>query len=366
MAAIVRPPVQGPPGDEGPEGPPGVTGPAGPEGPPGDPGPEGAQGDTGPAGPTGATGAQGPQGETGPAGPQGGTGPEGPEGPQGAQGETGPAGAAGPQGEEGPEGPAGPTGDTGPAGPGVAAGGATADVLAKASGDDYDTEWVSLNGAYVPVPAGAPTAGQILSATDDDPLTTDWIDAPSGSGAIAEGRAKRTAATYLTIPGIDPVGVSTTVLNANLVYYFPSYVVTTITIDQMLVEVTSAAAAGKVALLGIYNADTDWQPTSRVLSAGTVAIDALGVKTLSVSESLAPGRYLFALTADAQASYRAITGGHRYLGMLPTIGGGPFKNSIRVTRTYDGTLPTTGVAWDTVSSSGTPFPNAVFCRVSTP
>lgn len=36
------------------------------------------------------------------------------------------------------------------------------------------------DGTYVPRPAVAPTVGQILSATDDDPLTTDWIDAPAG------------------------------------------------------------------------------------------------------------------------------------------------------------------------------------------
>lgn len=42
---------------------------------------------------------------------------------------------------------------------------------------------VDLSVTYVPIPAGAPTPGQVLSATDDDPLTTDWIDAGGSTPA---------------------------------------------------------------------------------------------------------------------------------------------------------------------------------------
>lgn len=72
-------------------------------------------------------------------------GETGPEGPQGPQGEPGPQG---PQGDTGPAGPTGPTGATGPAGAdgvGVPAGGSAGQVLSKASGTDYDTEWVDAN-----------------------------------------------------------------------------------------------------------------------------------------------------------------------------------------------------------------------------
>lgn len=40
----------------------------------------------------------------------------------------------------------GPAGPTGPTGPGVPAGGIAGEVLAKASGTDYDTEWVPQTG----------------------------------------------------------------------------------------------------------------------------------------------------------------------------------------------------------------------------
>ena len=73
----------------------------------------------------GETGAQGPAGETGATGPQGPQGETGATGPQGPQGETG---ATGPQG---------------PAGPGVMSGGLAGQILAKASGTDYDTHWIN-------------------------------------------------------------------------------------------------------------------------------------------------------------------------------------------------------------------------------
>lgn len=52
-------------------------------------------------------------------------------------------GEAGATGETGETGPAGETGATGATGPGVPAGGTTGQVLVKASGDDFDTEWAT-------------------------------------------------------------------------------------------------------------------------------------------------------------------------------------------------------------------------------
>ena len=102
-----------------------------------------------PTGPTGATGAQGPKGDTGDTGPQGEQGPKGDTGATGAQGPKGDTGATGPQGPQGATGPQGPKGDTGEAGPagvGVPSGGSAGQVLAKASGTDYDTHWVNQSG----------------------------------------------------------------------------------------------------------------------------------------------------------------------------------------------------------------------------
>lgn len=108
-------------------------------------GPKGDKGDTGATGPQGPQGIQGPQGEQGEAGPQGETGEQGPKG------DTGATGPQGPKGDTGATGPAGPTGETGPTGPagapgvGIPTGGTTGQVLSKASGTDYDTEWIDAN-----------------------------------------------------------------------------------------------------------------------------------------------------------------------------------------------------------------------------
>jgi hypothetical protein len=146
----------------------------GPEGPEGPIGPQGPQGDTGPAGAaatvdagTTTTGLPGtdasvvnsgtsaaavfdftiPRGETGAQGPEG---PQGPQGIQGIQGDTGPQGPIGPDGPEGPQGIQGiqgPQGDPGADGVGIPVGGATGQVLIKASATDYDTEWNTPAGA---------------------------------------------------------------------------------------------------------------------------------------------------------------------------------------------------------------------------
>lgn len=73
----------------------------------------------------GPQGLPGPQGEEGPAGPQGVPGPKGEEGPQGEQGEKG------------------DQGERGEPGAGFPAGGTAGQVLAKASGEDFDTQWVT-------------------------------------------------------------------------------------------------------------------------------------------------------------------------------------------------------------------------------
>lgn len=80
----------------------------------------------------------------------GGGGTPGPEGPQGPQGDPGPQGPAGGEGAAGAQGPPGDAGAQGPAGPGVPVGGTTGQVLAKASGTDYATEWTTPGGGADP------------------------------------------------------------------------------------------------------------------------------------------------------------------------------------------------------------------------
>lgn len=70
----------------------------------------------------------------------------------------------------------GATGPAGPAGVGVPTGGTTGQVLAKASGTNYDTEWVNQSGG---LPTGG-NIGQVLTMVwgDDNPNYPAWEDLP--------------------------------------------------------------------------------------------------------------------------------------------------------------------------------------------
>jgi hypothetical protein len=69
------------------------------------------------------------------------------------------------QGPEGPAGAAGATGDTGPAGPGLAPGGTTGQIAAKASDTDYDVEWIDA-------PTGGGGGGEPLEPL----IISEWDD----------------------------------------------------------------------------------------------------------------------------------------------------------------------------------------------
>ncbi|MBI5686416.1 MAG: collagen-like protein [Verrucomicrobia bacterium] len=97
-----------------------------------------------------------------PAGPPGAPGRDGIDGQPGVPGRDGVDGAPGLKGDAGEKGDTGDAGQPGQPGVGVPSGGAGGQVLAKASGTDYDTLWVDASGgggAVLPwsatIPAGA-------------------------------------------------------------------------------------------------------------------------------------------------------------------------------------------------------------------
>lgn len=179
-------------GPTGPQGPPGqggggTPGPPGPEGPAGPQGPQGVQGDTGdqgvegPQGPSGTQGIQGVQGAPGQSGASGSDGEDGAQGPQGVPGNTGPAGPEGPEGPEGPQGQQGiqgiqglqgiqgnpgANGSNGTNGQGVPTGGSTNQVLAKTSGTDFATAWVTPAAGSAAILTNASTGDVVASGAD--------------------------------------------------------------------------------------------------------------------------------------------------------------------------------------------------------
>lgn len=113
----------------------------------GAPGPQGPQGNPGSDGAQGPQGTQGPQGDAGPQGIPGNDGAQGIQGPPGNDGAQGPQGIQGVPGNDGAQGPQGTQGNPGQ---GVPAGGATGQVLAKASATDFNTQWINPGGGSDP------------------------------------------------------------------------------------------------------------------------------------------------------------------------------------------------------------------------
>lgn len=193
----------------------------GPRGPAGEPGPEGPQGPAGEAGASGATGPAGAAGERGPEGDPGADGPSafelavdggftgtltewlaslvGPEGPQGPEGDPGP------QGDDGVPGADGAPGSDGEPGAGVPTGGTTGQVLAKATGDDYDTEWVTPTGSAGLDADGQP-AGYVPTADGDDGW--EWA-APTG-GSPTRTTSRLDSDTVELAPSARIIALTTT------------------------------------------------------------------------------------------------------------------------------------------------------------
>lgn len=215
------------------------------------------------------------------------------------------------------------------------------------------------NDAYDNLPVG--TDGHVLTADAAETMGVKWAAAAGGS-AIAEGRLY-TSFANLTLPGVSVVSSGTQAFNANTLHYFPIVVPTSVTADQIKLEVTTGGAASTVARMGIYEADTNWQPGTRILDSGTVAVDSTGVKTASISQVLSAGRYLLAYHSDGAPTLRIVRGSVSGIGVSSALGGSPLLSQLTKATAYSA-LGTPGTAWDTTVFGSTPMQYPVFLRLS--
>lgn len=97
-------------------------------------------------------------------------------------------------------------------------------------------------------------------------------------------------------------------VTANAVFFLPIVVNNQAGFNAsgIALHVQSAATAGSIARLGIYGVDADGTPGSLILDAGTVAIDSNGGKAITISQTLAAGRYYLALRTGASAGQMTI------------------------------------------------------------
>lgn len=172
---------------------------------------------------------------------------------------------------------------------------------------------------------------------------------------VAEGRGYYGATSLIGIPGVYPYAMATQALGADTIYYFPFLATTPITINQVIIEITTGAAAGKKCRIAIYDADINWQPVVRKIVSAEIAIDGVAVVTTNVTATILPaGRYLIALILQEAATFRVVIPAFNFLQIVPTFGAGGMVTLVSVAQAY-GALPDPGTAWTGVSVGGAPI-----------
>jgi len=213
------------------------------------------------------------------------------------------------------------------------------------------------------------TSGKMLKADANglpiDATNTDTEVAGAVTATFAWGRQKYGTTKLLHLPGVVTVGGGAVSHVSATVYYFPLLIATTIVIDAVVCEVTTPAAAGNKGRIGIYNADTDLQPTTLVVDSGEFAIDGAAVMTVAVSATLPAGRYLLALHLQANCALRSVRGTAIHQGFNPVLGTNHSCYSITVAKAY-AAFSASGTAWDTPAYSSTAMNYPIFLRILTP
>lgn len=204
------------------------------------------------------------------------------------------------------------------------------------------------------VGTGADTASRLAIGANGKVLVADSAQSTGAKwdyAVPALGNQKNGATTYYVQPGFFPVNSFTQSTNANRRHFFFFWTPTAITVDQIAIEQTTAAAAGKLFQLGLIAVDEWWQPTGTALiDSGTFAADgANGVKTYTPGSPvlLPPGRYAGTVHCDGNAIIRVMTGGS-VAASYPTALGANL-NYFHYVSTALATVDTT--PWDTVSNA---------------
>ena len=220
-------------------------------------------------------------------------------------------------------------GAQGPAGVGIAAGGTTNQVLAKASNDDYDTKWVNQSGGgggSSPFDAGTGSESAVL-------INTTYPNTASGANAVAIGRTAAASGAYSFAAGNNPetTGASTMAVGQE----------TQAKADMSVALGDHTIANGRSAtVVGQYNVEDD--------------------SAIDTSHGAGARTYIFIIgngTADKQRS-NAMTvdwsGNGVFAGKL-TVGAAPTNNMDVTTKQYvDGAIPSTAADVGAIAAPSSP------------
>lgn len=197
---------------------------------------------------------------------------------------------------------------------------------------------------------------------DDGTLAT-----PSGGGGIAEGFPLSPNLPTYTLPGFRFDTRKTQAWSGNRrLDYYPLHVTRPIKVDELQCYVSTAGAAGSLLLLGLYQANDAWQPTTRLEVSGSIAATSTGSKTYSFTErTLTEGKYLVALNINVDtATGPTMMGLSMHAPWLDGSGQYLSCQAIRVP-SHDFTMPDPGTAWTSFDTSANSFFGAYgFVRVT--
>jgi hypothetical protein len=155
-------------------------------------------------------------------------------------------------------------------------------------------------------------------------------------------------------------GQSTTTLalTADLLYGVPFFVHSPLTADQIALNITTAAAGGKLIRLGLYGATAAGQPGALIVASGALAADPGAVPdpvAATIAAALVPGRlYYLALVTDGTPTVTAVAGTMNQFGQT-TAADANSRSCVQRTFTY-AALPD---PWGTPSANPASVPNIV-------
>ncbi len=193
--------------------------------------------------------------------------------------------------------------------------------------------------------------------------STSWrITARSSFSALGYRKRGTVNPRYYTSPN-SGTALATATLVANTLYAMPLVIENAVTIDQLLINVTTAGSGSSVQV-GIYD-DNNNAPDTRVVDCGNISSATTGVKTYTTGLplSLPPGLYWVVAVCNATAP---IVRGFAVAGLIPIMGvdatlGTALGLGYSVNFTF-AALPATFPASPTVRTAA-PLP-AIFVRYS--
>jgi len=181
--------------------------------------------------------------------------------------------------------------------------GTTAPSIAVTGSDHIDTSTGSTGGPFTLLNQAAQyeSDGTALWAITADNFALSTLDSRYANVGIGA----KSGAYY----GPATASLSTVVPTLNLLQAKLLVVAKTVSIVQLLAEVTAAGSAGAVGRLGLWADGADGYPAALIVDAGTIDCTTTGVKTVTVAQTLTPGRYWLSYTAQvATATVRGDIG----------------------------------------------------------